>query len=171
MLAILILMFHSCNSILSIVSSSDTHSLAKSGEDATLWCETDTPWFLCVWRGPDSLAITKTLGQATGDCVESPDPRISLTGSGNTCRLSIYGVRPTDAGEYSCVLSDKEDVQTATRNTNLEVGVVTQVMWVQGSSVQYSQGEKVNLTCQSEGGHPRPSLIIRTRENVQLNVN
>eukprot|EP00092_Neocalanus_flemingeri_P029464 GFUD01031994.1.p1 GENE.GFUD01031994.1~~GFUD01031994.1.p1 ORF type:complete len:628 (+),score=140.69 GFUD01031994.1:146-2029(+) len=169
MLAILILMFHSCNSRLSIVSSSDTHSLAKSGEDTTLWCETNTPWFLCVWRGPDSLAITKTLGQATGDCVESPDPRISLTGSRNTCRLSIYGVRTTDAGDYSCVLSDKEDVQTATRNTNLEVGVVTQVKWMQGSSVQYSQGEKVNLTCQSEGGHPRPSLIIRTRENVQLN--
>ena len=164
-------MLPACYSRLSIVNSVDTQTLVKSGEDATFWCETNRPWFLCVWKGPAGLAITKTQGQANSDCIESPDPRISLTGSGNTCSLSIKKISTRDAGDYSCVLADKEDVQTVTRNINLEVGVGATVKWMEGSNFQYAEGDKVVLTCQSQGGHPRPSLVIRRQANVALKVN
>ena len=171
MLVILLLMLNGCDSRLFIRSSTDRQTLIKSGDEAMLWCATNQPWFLCVWKGPAGLAITKTMGQANGDCIESPDPRISLTGSGNTCRLNIKRIWTEDAGDYSCFLADKEDVQTVTRNINLEVGVGATVKWMQGYSIQYVEGEKVNLTCQSEGGHPRPSLVIRSRGNIILKVN
>ena len=180
MLGIFLLLLRGCDSRLSIVSSTDeTHTLVKSEEEATLWCETNKPWFLCVWRGPAGLAITKTMGQEScdNDCcagkvvtAEAPDPRISLVGSGSTCWLSIKKIRASDGGSYSCVLADKKDVQTVTQNITLQVGVGATVKWMEGYSVRYYEGEKMNITCQSQGGHPRPSLVIRTRGNVNITV-
>ena len=170
MLLILLLLMRSCYSRLSIVSSTNHKTLIKSGKEGIFWCETNNPWFLCVWKGPSGLAITKTQGQEGCDRIESPDPRISLTGSGHTCRLRINRILATDGGSYSCVLTDTTVVQTVTRNITLQVGVVATVKWLEGDTIQHYQGEKRNLTCQSEGGHPRPRLVIRTDGNVQLTV-
>ena len=171
MLPVLFLLFRVCDSRLSIVNSVDTRTIVRSGEDATFWCKTNRPWFLCVWKGPAGLAITKTQGQAGGDCIEDTDSRISLTGSGNICQLTINRIRIGDEGQYSCVLADKEDVQTSvSRNISLDVGVGATVKWVQGYSVQYGEGDKVDLECKSEGGHPPPNVVIRSRGNVSLKV-
>ena len=73
--------------------------------------------------------------------------------------------------QYSCVLADNEDVQTSvTRNISLDVGVGATVRWVQGYSIQYGEGDKVDLECKSEGGHPQPNLVIRSNGNVALEV-
>merc|ERR1712106_7666 len=40
------------------------------------------------------------------------------------------------------------------------------VKWNEGSSIQYGEGENVDLTCYSEGGHPPPTLVIRSKSNV-----
>ena len=171
MLALLLLLFPVCDSRLSIVSSVSTTSLVRSGEEAVFWCQTNSPWFLCVWKGPAGLAITKTQGQANGDCIEATDSRISLTGAGTMCRLTISRIRVGDVGQYSCVLADKEDVQTSvTRNFSLDVGLAATVKWIEGSSIQYGEGENVDLTCHSEGGHPPPTLVIRGKSNVALKV-
>ena len=165
------LLFRVCESRLSIVNSVDTQTIVRSGEDATFWCKTNRPWFLCVWKGPAGLAITKTQGQAGGDCIEATDSRISLTGSGNICQLTINRIRIGDEGQYSCVLADKEDVQTSvSRNISLDVGLGATVKWVQGYSVQYGEGDKVDLECKSEGGHPPPNVVIRSKGNVSLKV-
>ena len=172
MLAILLLLLHDSYSRLFIASSTESQTLVKSGKEATLWCETHKPWFLCIWRGPAGLAITKTQGQGQEDCdcTETPDPRISLVGSGSTCWLSIKKIRVSDGGSYSCVLADKKDVQTVTQNITLQVGVGATVKWMEGYSVRYYEGGKMNITCQSQGGHPRPSLVIRTRGIVNITV-
>ena len=141
MLLILLLLMRSCYSRLSIVSSTDDKTLIKSGKEGMLWCETNKPWFLCVWKGPAGLAITKTQGQEGCDRIESPDPRISLMGSGNTCRLRIDRLRVQDGGSYSCVLTDKK-VQTVTRNITLQVGVVATVKWLEGDTIQHYQGKR-----------------------------
>ena len=170
-LAIFLLHAQGCDSRLSIVSSLETQTIVRSGEDATFWCKTSSPWFLCVWKGPAGLAITKTQGQAGGDCIEATDSRISLTGSGNICQLTINRIRIGDEGQYSCVLADKEDVQTSvSKNFSLDVGVGATVRWVQGYSIQYGEGEKVDLECKSERGHPPPNLVIRSNGNVALEV-
>ena len=71
MLVILLFLLHNCESRLFIRSSIDTQTLVKSGDEAMFWCETNQPWFLCVWKGPGGLAIAKTIGQANDDCIES----------------------------------------------------------------------------------------------------
>ena len=111
-LGIFFLLVQGYDSRLSIVNSVETQTIVRSGEDATFWCKTNRPWFLCVWKGPAGLAITKTQGQAGGDCIEATDSRISLTGSGKICQMTINKIRIGDEGQYSCVLADKEDVQT-----------------------------------------------------------
>merc|ERR1712106_997151 len=40
------------------------------------------------------------------------------------------------------------------------------VKWIEGSSIQYGEGENVDLECYSEGGHPPPKLVIRSKSNV-----
>jgi len=166
---LLLLMVHSSHSRLSIVSSTETQTLIKSGEEATLWCKSDRPWFLCLWKGPNGLAMSKTMGQQNSDTIRSPESRHTLIGTGNICRLNIRGITPEDEGEYSCNLVDKEDVQTVTRNIHLEVGVRAIVKWTFSSSPQYAEDRKVVLTCTSTGGHPKPSLVIRKQGDIDLN--
>jgi len=102
-----------------------------------------------------------------GDCIEATDSRISLTGAGNTCSLTISRVMVGDRGQYSCVMADREDVQTSvSRNISLDIGVAATVSWVQGSTIQYGEEDTIHLMCQSEGGHPPPTLVIRGSEGV-----
>ena len=83
--------------------------------------------------------------------------------------MTINKIRIGDEGQYSCVLADKEDVQTSvSRNISLDIGVGATVRWVQGYSVQYGEGDKVDLECKSEGGHPPPSLVVRSNRNNAL---
>jgi hypothetical protein len=153
------------------VNSVETRSIVRTGGDATFLCKTNRLWFLCVWKGLAGLAITKTQGQAGGDYIEAPDSHISLTGSGTSCQVTINRTMSGDEGQYSCVLADKEDVQTSvTRNISLDVGVGATVRWMQGYSIQYAEGDKVDLECKSEGGHLPPSLVIRSNGNNALEI-
>ena len=51
---------------LRIVESSGPQSLIRSGNSGSLHCHSNQPWFICIWRGPNGLAITKTVGQVRG---------------------------------------------------------------------------------------------------------
>jgi len=170
MLAVLLLLqtaswvVHDVQARLSIVSSSQDSVLVRSGEKAMLWCETSQPWFLCVWKGPNGLAITKTQNQ---ECNGSTDTRMKVTGRGSRCELDLNDVQVADGGQYSCVMADQRDVVTVSKNIFLNVGVSSTVRWVQGNVVHYNPGGEISLTCESTPGNPRPSLVIRS-EAVSL---
>ena len=51
---------------LRIVDSSGPQSLIRSGSSGSLQCHSNQPWFICIWKGPNGLAITKTVGQVRG---------------------------------------------------------------------------------------------------------
>ena len=145
---------------LSVVSSSSESMLVRSGDRGKLWCQTSQPWFLCVWKGPNDMAITKTQNH---ECNGNRSNRMRVTGRGTMCQLDISDVQLDDAGEYSCVLADKEDVVTVTRDMFLSVGVASSVHWVQGQVVQYNPGQKISLTCEASAGNPRPNIVIRAQ--------
>ena len=86
--------------------------------------------------------------------------------------MTINRIRIGDEGQYSCVLADKEDVQTrVSRNISLDVGVGATLKWVQGYHIQYGEVERVDIDCQGEGGHPPPNLVIRSNRNIPPEVN
>ena len=150
---------------LRIVASSETSVLVRSGERAVLWCETSEPWFLCVWKGPNNVAITKTQAH---ECNGNKRPGMRVTGGGRRCELDISDLETEDRGEYRCVMADKEDVVTVTKNIYLNVGVGARVEWEQGDVLYYTPGERILLTCRSTAGFPEPSLVIRSESSVTL---
>ena len=144
---------------LSIISGSPASVLVRSGDRGRLFCQTSQPWLLCVWKGPGGLAVTKTQGQ---ECQTqgARSAEVRVTGRGTRCELEVGSVGPEDAGDYSCILADSEDVVTVTRRMFLNVGIGARVSWLQGSVYQYVAGEEVSLSCVASEGNPRPSLVV-----------
>ena len=94
---------------LSIVASSESSVLARNGDRAMLWCQTSEPWFLCVWKGPGNVAITKTQAH---ECNGNRRPGMRVTGRGTRCELDMSEVSEEDRGEYRCIMADREEVVT-----------------------------------------------------------
>ena len=67
MLPVVITLFLCCPALarLRIVDSSGPQSLIRSGSSGSLHCDSNQPWFICIWKGPNGLAITKTVGQVS----------------------------------------------------------------------------------------------------------
>ena len=147
---------------LAIVSSSPEAVLIKSGEGGRLWCQSSQPWFLCVWKGPNNVAITKTQNH---ECNGNRSDRMRVLGRGVRCELDISEVQLGDAGDYSCVLADQEEVLTVTQHIFLNVGVSSKVHWVQGDVAHFNteDSNSLSLTCEASPGFPRPSLVIRSQ--------
>ena len=132
-----ILLFVSClHAKLSITSATPSGTIFKSGESMQLQCSSNNPWFLCIWETPSTQKEIKDTkfklinnklsggiscqcqlqnGVTTSAC--NGDSRVQLSGTGNTCSMSISGgVSGEDAGGYKCVLSDSADFQTTSRS-------------------------------------------------------
>ena len=154
---------------LTIVSSSAASVVVRAGEEASLQCTASQPWYLCVWRGPGGRLISKT---ADSDCTSNAGAGFRLTGAGRgrRCQLTIAAAGAGEAGRYSCVMADRADVDTmASREVALEVAAPATARWLQGSVLLYGPEEaEVSLTCVAEGGHPRPSLVIRAEAGTKL---
>ena len=154
---------------LAIVSSSAASVVVRAGEEASLQCTASQPWYLCVWRGPGGRLISKT---ADSDCTSNAGAGFRLTGAGRgrRCQLTIAAAGAGEAGRYSCVMADRADVDTmASREVALEVATPATARWLQGSVALYGPEEaEVSLTCVAEGGHPRPSLVIRAEAGTKL---
>ena len=149
---------------LSIISGSPDSVLVRSGDRGRLFCQSSQPWLLCVWKGPGGLAVTKTQDQ---ECRGARADEVRVTGRGTRCQLELAEVGLEDAGDYSCVLADREDVVTVTRTIFLNVGLAARVSWLQGSVFKYVAGEEVSLSCMSSEGNPPPNLVIRS-ESMSL---
>ena len=170
---------------LRIVDSSGPQSLIRSGSSGSLHCDSNQPWFICIWKGPNGLAITKTVGQVRRtalvklrvififyqrECQGQDDKRFSVSGrgGGRRCVLDISNIKPSDAGQYSCVLADGgEDMTTGSTSQVLKVGVASYVSWLE-PVMTYVAGQQVEITCQASDGFPPPNLVVRTTEGVSL---
>ena len=170
----------SCQGRLQLVNSGPGELMAREGANQTLECRTTTRWFLCVWRGPGGLALH--LGE--GDNMDSTHNghRISAWSRNTVCRLQIHDMRRSEAGQYRCVLADRDKVETVDRQFQLGVGFPVQTVGFQGPGVMpgvagasptiaFEPGNELELACMVEGGNPPPRLDIHTRANITFQVN
>ena len=104
------------------------------------------------------------------ECEGQDDKRFSISGGGGgrRCVLDIANIKPSDAGQYSCVLADGgEDLTTGSTSQVIKVGVASYVSWLE-PVVSYVAGQQVDITCEASDGFPPPNLVIRTTEGVTL---
>ena len=94
--------------------------------------------------------------------------------------MKHYGAKPTVDG--SCVSGKDQLVWPSPRHRAwlMMTALRPQILAFPGSgyvfqltinSIQYGEGDKVDLECKSEGGHPTPNLEIRSNGNIALEVN
>ena len=158
-----------CSGRLSITSSTASGTVMKSEETFTLTCATNLPWFLCIWEGPGGLACQCQTQEGGVSAMCQGDQRMTLSGGSTTCAMTISGVMAEDAGRYRCVLADREDIVTVSRNIDVTVGVAALVSWVDiGRSVSVEAESEIQFACLAAGGFPEPTIEIIGPDNLRL---
>ena len=87
-----------------------------------------------------------------------------VEGSGQTCGLSLDRVKVEQGGNYLCMLSQGEELETVRRVVRLEVAtpailsVSAKGRQVEGGVVEALEGEVVQLSCEAKRANPAPTL-------------
>jgi len=155
---------------LSITDSSQSGQIFKSGENMVLQCTSNIPWFLCVWKTSRGLSCSCQLQNGVTSSACRGDTRVSTSGSGNTCTLTINGaVSEEDAGDYRCTLADSEDIQTVSKSMQILVGVESLPEWVDmsGSTLQVTENEEIEFGCLAPLGYPVPDISVEGPGNLR----
>ena len=158
-----------CFARLSVTSSTPSGTVMKSGETFTLTCATNLPWFLCIWEGPGGLACQCQTQEGGVSAMCLGDQGVVLSGGSTTCEMTISGVLAEDAGQYRCVLADREELVTVSRTIDVNVGIAALVSWVDiGRIVSVEAESEVEFACLAEGGYPEPVIEIVGPDNMRL---
>ena len=138
--------------------------VVREGDSALLSCNSPTPWFFCAWSwGSERACLLQEGGggpvrQVCGGSIGE------VEGSGQTCGLSLARVKVEQSGNYLCMLSQGEELETVRRVVRLEVAtpaileVSAKGRQVEGGVVEALEGEVVQLSCESKRANPSPSL-------------
>ena len=138
--------------------------LVREGDTALLGCNSPTPWFFCAWSwGSERACLLQEGGggpvrQVCGGSVGE------VEGSGQSCGLSLDRVQVEQTGNYMCMLSLGEELDTVRRVVRLEVAtkaileVSAKGRRIEGGVVEALEGEVVQLRCDSKDAHPNPSI-------------
>jgi len=139
----------------------DLPSMAKLGGPATLVCRSPSPWFFCVWEGPDRSRACGLVGSGGG--IEQPhmcggSQRLKITGNSSECRLEVSATKLADHGTWTCSLSQDKSLDTVKAHRQLEVGVEGMVELSPEEVVVLGEGDQAELECKVGPAYPRPSL-------------
>ena len=138
--------------------------VVREGDSALLSCNSPTPWFFCAWSwGSERACLLQEGGggpvrQVCGGSIGE------VEGSGQTCGLSLDRVKVEQGGNYLCMLSQGEELETVRRVVRLEVAtpailsVSAKGRQVEGGVVEALEGEVVQLSCDAKRANPAPSL-------------
>ena len=130
--------------------SSPRSLLVNSGTEARLVCRVRPGAGPCQWtRDGYGLGTEPSLPHL---------PRYSMPGltSGN-CDLLISPVLPLDAGSYVCQAAGTKS-QPASLQVNVQPGQPHILEARESGRMQVDTGERIELTCQSQGGRPFAEL-------------
>ena len=130
--------------------SSPSSLLVNSGSEARLVCRVRSSAGPCQWtRDGYGLGTEPSLPHL---------PRYSMPGlvSGN-CDLLISPVLPLDAGSYVCQAAGSKS-QPASLQVNVQPGQPHILEARESGRMQVETGERIELTCQSQGGRPFAEL-------------
>ena len=130
--------------------SSPRSMLVNSGSEARLGCRVRAGAGPCQWtRDGYGLGTEPSLPHL---------PRYSMPGlvAGN-CDLLISPVLPLDAGSYVCQAAGSKS-QPASLQVNVQPGQPHILEARESGRMQVETGERIELTCQSQGGRPFAEL-------------
>ena len=130
--------------------SSPSSLLVNSGTEARLVCRVRSSAGPCQWtRDGYGLGTEPSLPHL---------PRYSMPGlvAGN-CDLLISPVLPLDAGSYVCQAAGSKS-QPASLQVNVQPGQPHILEARESGRMQVETGERIELTCQSQGGRPFAEL-------------
>ena len=164
-LFLLLLDFHLTICDMRIVKSSPSDStMVREGESVALSCESNLPWFLCVWTSPQGgkqCAIQE--GEDTTSVCQG-DSRVLLEGGPTSCSVRILEVQREDRGKWMCLHQDGENFQTDRKLLGLEVATKGKLeMVVKGREtldgvVRMTEGEEVGVECKVKNAFPKPEF-------------
>ena len=126
MLFLLISLFLCCpaQARLRIVDSSGPQSLIREGRSGSIHCDSDRAWFICIWKGPNGLAITKTVGQVRRQSDVAPSSSFCFT----RANARVGRTR----GSVSVVGEEGDAVSWTSPTSSLGTPASTAVCWLTG---------------------------------------
>ena len=86
----------------SVRGESQMHILS-SNKEVSLSCTSTSPWFFCVWEGPDgdrACALREKMGEE-GNSLCGEQGRLEVRGNSSICTLVIHNPQLSDHGEWT----------------------------------------------------------------------
>ena len=140
--------------------SSPSSLLVNSGSEARLICRVRSGDGPCQWtRDGYGLGTEPSLPHL---------PRYSMPGlAPGNCDLLISPVLPLDAGSYVCQAAGSKS-QPASLQVNVQPGQPHILEARESGRMQVETGDRIELTCQSQGGRPFAELQWTDAQDVQI---
>ena len=148
--------------------------MVGAGERMELEVVTDTAWFLCVWTSPrgDKECAIQERGVSS---VCAGDPRIRITGTTNTCAISVNNVTTEDWGSWMCIVQDGEHFKTDRKYVKAEVATEAAVSLSWNNEVQEEEGTlrvmedtETIIYCNARKAYPKPTFLWYRPESEGL---
>ena len=153
------------------VTRQSPSSTIKSHSRLSLYCHTDTPWFLCVWtspRGDKQCAIQ----EHSVSSVCAGDERIVISGGDTTCSITINNVTARDWGNWMCLVQDGEEFQKDIKYINVQVATpsMTSITWAGHHQYHRDNNDSdvkilrviedtvTDIQCNATHGYPQPRV-------------
>ena len=76
--------------------------------NVTLVCDSESPWFFCVWESPQGgrLCSVQSPGEQGAVTNSGAGDRLRLGGNNTRCELTIEGAEIVDRVQWTCALTD-----------------------------------------------------------------
>ena len=144
----------------SVRGESKMHILSSNME-VSLSCTSTSPWFFCVWEGPDgdrACALREKMGEQ-GNSLCGEQGRLEVRGNSSMCTLVIHNPQLSDHGEWTCAVSDDSSLETVKDYIQLDMVVEGEMVLLPDTSmIEMVEGEKVELVCMVEDVYPTPEI-------------
>ena len=145
-----------------VKSAPNNTTMIREGESMWLTCNSDMPWFLCVWTSPQGEKQCAIQEESKTTSVCQGDPRVHLEGRPTSCTVMVPDVRRSDRGTWMCLLQDGDNFEPAQKLLEVEVATEGQIELavrskkLSGGVLRLTAGDEVDMECKVENAFPAP---------------
>ena len=163
------------NEKMKIIETSEKNLLVKKGGNLSMSCTADQEWYFCLWQHPtgEKSCIVKQNKSFVSACSGAKHMEIGV--EDKSCRLSVNNMRIEDNGIYMCVLNQAAMFHTERSYFNIKMASPAEVKVLKKHSIGnemmdsviqdillLSEGELVELECESKRAFPEPTFTWNT---------
>jgi len=126
MRSLLVLLVAQARADLTILTSSPANgTLVKEREELVVTCTADSSWAQCWWLSPAGEKECAIMGSTATVCPGVQGATIG--GTATSCSLTVKEVSTIHQGAWTCILQDKDTLNTFRRSVAVEVAQEAQV--------------------------------------------